>query len=145
MQWYNPDQKNERSGFVLVLLWGTFRPILDDVVLDYWKKIWPVFSYDNIGHGKSGKTCHCPNYSSLLALDNVIAKARSISITNLSFFTVIVCGWEFCFEPCLSIKSILAGNCSHSYIKLAFQPPKWKMAFGKAMLNYFLPFPCPLV
>lgn len=113
---------------------------LDDVVPKLLEENLAVFSYDNIGHGKSGKKRgHCPNYSSLLELlDNVIAKARLFNPNKPIFLYGQSMGGNLVLNHALSIKSNLAGIVATSpYLKLAFQPPKWKMALGKAMLKLF--------
>lgn len=97
-----------------------------------------VFSYDNIGHGKSGgKRGHCPSYSSLLELlDNIIAKARLLNPNKPIFLYGHSMGGNLVLNYDLRIKSDLAGIVATSpYLKLAFAPPKWKMILGKLMLK----------
>lgn len=99
-----------------------------------------VFSYDNIGHGKSGgKRGHCPNYSALLELlDNIIAKAKLLNPNKPIFLYGHSMGGNLVLNYNLRIKSNLAGIIATSpYLKLAFQPPKWKMIMGKFMLKIF--------
>ena len=113
---------------------------LDDVVPRLLEENLVVYGYDNIGHGKSGgKRGHCPNYSALLELlDNIIAKTILLNPNIPIFLYGHSMGGNLVLNHALRIKSDLAGIVATSpYLKLAFQPPKWKMTLGKAMLQIF--------
>ena len=112
----------------------------DDVVPRLLEENLVVFGYDNIGHGKSGgKRGYCPNYSALLALlDNIIAKARLLNPNKPIFLYGHSMGGNLVLNHALTIKSNLTGIVASSpYLRLAFQPPKWKMTLGKALLGIF--------
>lgn len=97
-----------------------------------------VVTYDNIGHGKSGgKRGHCPSYEALLdILDEVIIKSKSIFPELSLFLYGHSMGGNLVLNYTLKRKNNLAGVVATSpYLRLAFQPPKWKMLLGKAMLN----------
>lgn len=112
----------------------------------YHKKIFPllvhmgiaVVAYDNIGHGKSGgKRGHCPNYQALLdILDRVISKARTSFPTVPLFLYGHSMGGNlvlnYALQGTVDLKGIIATS---PYLRLAFRPPKWKMALGRLMLR----------
>ncbi|VAW10030.1 Lysophospholipase; Monoglyceride lipase [hydrothermal vent metagenome] len=97
-----------------------------------------VVSYDNFGHGKSGgKRGHCPNYEALLAiLEMVITKATNLFPNVPLFLYGHSMGGNLVLNYALRRKNGLKGVIATSpYLRLAFQPPKWKMSIGKMMLN----------
>lgn len=113
---------------------------LTDVVPRLIERNLVVFSYDNFGHGKSGgKRGHCPDYDALLQLlDNVIAKARMHFPNNPVFLYGHSMGGNLVLNYALRFKSHLAGVIATSpYLKLAFQPPQWKMLIGRALLRFW--------
>jgi len=113
---------------------------LDDVVPRLLEENLAVFSYDNIGHGKSGrKKGHCPNYTALIGLlDNILAKARFYNPNKPIFLYGHSMGGNLVLNHALRIKSDFAGIVATSpYLKLAFDPPKWKMTLGKVLLQIF--------
>lgn len=97
-----------------------------------------VVAYDNVGHGKSsGKRGHCSSYSSLLdILGDMIERAES-SFPNLPVFLYgHSMGGNLVLNHALRRDAKLAGVIATSpYLRLAFQPPKWKMVLGKLMLK----------
>jgi len=106
------------------------------------KENYAVVSYDNFGHGKTkGKRGHCPNYESLLeSLEFVINKAKLL-IKDLPVFLYghslggnIVLNYALKKQP--KIKGIVVTS---PFLKLAFNPPKWKVNLGKMMLH-ILPY-----
>ena len=97
-----------------------------------------VVVYDNFGHGKSGgKQGHCPSYEALLQLlDEVIEKAGSLFPQVPQFLYGHSMGGNLVLNYALRNTTNLKGIIASSpYLRLAFQPPKWKMVLGKAMLN----------
>ncbi len=97
-----------------------------------------VVLYDNIGHGKSdGKRGHCPSYEALLnILDSVVVKAKSIFPETPLFLYGHSMGGNLVLNYALRRNIELAGVIATSpYLRLAFQPPKWKMVIGKMMLS----------
>lgn len=97
-----------------------------------------VVLYDNIGHGKSGdKQGHCPSYEALMdILDDVISKSKSLFPETPLFLYGHSMGGNLVLNYALRRKTKLAGVIATSpYLRLAFQPPKWKMVLGRAMLN----------
>ncbi|MGB5497426.1 MAG: lysophospholipase [Maribacter sp.] len=97
-----------------------------------------VLVYDNFGHGKSGgKQGHCPSYEALLQLlDKLIEKATSLFPDVPQFLYGHSMGGNLVLNYALRNTTNLKGIIASSpYLRLAFQPPKWKMVLGKAMLN----------
>jgi len=97
-----------------------------------------VITYDNIGHGKSsGKRGHCPSYDSLLnILDTVIEKAKKLFPDLPVFLYGHSMGGNLVLNYSMRRTVWFAGIVATSpYLRLAFQPPKWKMTLGKLMLK----------
>lgn len=97
-----------------------------------------VFTYDNIGHGKSeGKRGDCHSYNSLLdILEAVIAKAETQYPKLPVFLYGHSMGGNLVLNYVLRRESNISGVIATSpYLRLAFQPPKWKMILGKLMLH----------
>lgn len=99
-----------------------------------------VVTYDNIGHGKSGgKRGHCPSYKALLdILEDVILKAKSLFPEKPLFLYGHSMGGNLVLNYALRRKTLIEGIVATSpYLRLAFKPPKWKMAFGRMLLNLY--------
>ena len=97
-----------------------------------------VVVYDNFGHGKSGgKKGHCPSYVALLQLlDQLIEKAASLFPKAPQFLYGHSMGGNLVLNYALRNTNQLKGVIASSpYLRLGFQPPKWKMVLGKALLN----------
>ena len=97
-----------------------------------------VVAYDNIGHGKSGgKKGHCPGYEALLdLLEDMIQKAESL-FENLPLFLYgHSMGGNLVLNYALRRKHHLRGIIATSpYLRLAFDPPKWKMVLGRLLMH----------
>ncbi|PIF00096.1 MAG: alpha/beta hydrolase [Maribacter sp.] len=104
-------------------------PMLADVGL-------AVLFYDNFGHGKSGgKRGHCPNYGALLALlAEMVEKATDLFPKMPQFLYGHSMGGNLVLNYALRHKNRLTGVIASSpYLRLAFEPLKWKMVLGRAM------------
>ena len=114
---------------------------MDNVIPTLVKIGFAVVTYDNFGHGRSGgKRGHCPNYMALLELLEVIINKAKSKFENLPLFLYgHSMGGNLVLNYALRKKSDVKGIIASSpYLRLGFQPPKWKMVLGKAML-YFWP------
>ena len=97
-----------------------------------------VITYDNIGHGKSGgKRGHCPSYGALLdLLGEVIRESREEYPDEPVFLYGHSMGGNLVLNYALRKDFDLAGVIATSpYLRLAFEPPKWKMVIGKLMFS----------
>lgn len=106
----------------------------DYVIPELLSKQIGVITYDNFGHGKSsGKRGHCPNYDSLMdAVDAVHQKSIEI-VNNLPVFLYgHSMGGNLVINYLIRKKPEVTGVIITSpFLRLAFQPPKWKMTMGK--------------
>tara|TARA_R110002167_G_scaffold298814_5_gene503197 strand:- start:481 stop:1305 length:825 start_codon:yes stop_codon:yes gene_type:complete len=97
-----------------------------------------VVLYDNIGHGKSGgKRGHCPSYDALQeVLGSVINRASELFPNVPLFLYGHSMGGNLVLNYALRNDIALGGVVVTSpYLRLAFQPPKWKMILGRMMLR----------
>ncbi len=111
---------------------------IDTVIPALVKANFAVVTYDNVGHGKSGgKRGHCPSYKALLdILGAVIEKANSLFAKQPLFLYGHSMGGNLVLNYVLRRKpNIKALVATSPYLRLAFQPPKWKMILGKIMLR----------
>ena len=101
-----------------------------------------IVSYDNFGHGKtSGKRGHNPNFKALLdVIDKVIEISINLYPNKPIFLYGHSMGGNLVINYSLRKENNLNGVVATSpFLKLAFQPPKWKMALGK-VLQKIAPF-----
>ena len=99
-----------------------------------------VVCYDNVGHGKSsGKRGHCSSYEALL---DILKDVIDIAETTYPGMPMFLYGHSMGGNLVLNYAmrretSISAVVATSPYLRLAFQPPKWKMILGKLMLSVF--------
>ncbi len=97
-----------------------------------------VVTFDNVGHGKStGKRGHCPSFEALLdILNEAIEKAVEVYPNLPIFLYGHSMGGNLVLNYAMRRKTKIKGIVATSpYLRLAFQPPKWKMFLGKFMLK----------
>lgn len=97
-----------------------------------------VIAFDQFGHGLSeGKRGHCPNYESLLNLIEFAIKKGETIFKELPIFLYgHSLGGNLVINYALKRKHNLKGIIATSpFLRLAFQPPKWKMIIGKMLLK----------
>ena len=97
-----------------------------------------VVTFDNVGHGKStGKRGHCPSFEALLdILNEAIEKAVEVYPNLPIFLYGHSMGGNLVLNYAMRRKTKVRGIVATSpYLRLAFQPPKWKMFLGKFMLK----------
>ena len=100
------------------------------------KESFAVFSYDQFGHGASdGKKGDNPGFEYLLdALENVLSMAKKTYPTLPVFLYGHSMGGNVVINYTLRRKHNLKGAVATSpFLQLAFDPPKWKLGFGKIM------------
>ncbi|MCA0933464.1 alpha/beta hydrolase [Lutimonas saemankumensis] len=104
------------------------------------KESYTVFSYDQFGHGTSeGKKGDNPGFSYLLeALDKVLEKAQKTYPSLPVFLYGHSMGGNVVINYTLRKRHNLKGSIATSpFLQLAFDPPKWKLSFGKIMDRIF--------
>ncbi len=95
-----------------------------------------VITYDQFGHGKtSGKKGHNPGYNYLLdALETVLIKAQELFPGKSLFLYGHSMGGNVVINYILKRAHPFKGAIATSpLLRLAFQPPKWKLTAGKLM------------
>ncbi len=136
-QYYRP----EKAIGVVVLVHGLGEHsgrYLENVVPMLLETGLTVVLYDNFGHGKSdGRKGHCPNYQALIdVLHSAIQKANSVFPDLPIFLYGHSMGGNLVLNYALRQNTDLKGVIATSpYLRLAFQPPKWKMVMGRSMLK----------
>lgn len=97
-----------------------------------------VVLYDHIGHGKSkGKRGHCSSYQGLLKiLEITLTKAQNLYPDSPVFLYGHSMGGNVVLNYALRTRVTLAGIVAMSpFLRLAFDPPRWKVVLGRLMLN----------
>ncbi|WP_299888236.1 alpha/beta hydrolase [uncultured Lacinutrix sp.] len=133
--------KPETPKAVIVLVHGMGEHLgryEHSVVKHVLKANYAVVAYDQFGHGKSkGKRGHCPSYKSLLDSLDVVVKRTNTLFSELPVFlyghslggNIVI---NYALKRQVNIKGIIATS---PFLRLAFNPPKWKVSLGKLMLN----------
>lgn len=132
-QYYEP--KNPQAIIILVHGMGEYsRRYENSVVPALLESSIAVISYDQFGHGESeGKKGHHPGYDYLLdSVDHMIQKAEILFPGKPIFLYGHSMGGNVVINYTLRRKHHLKGTIATSpFLRLAFEPPKWKMIFGK--------------
>lgn len=95
-----------------------------------------VLAFDNFGHGKSeGKRGHNPGYEAIMeVMDIMITKAKTIFGDLPIFLYGHSMGGNLVINYTLRNRSEISGTIATSpFLKLAFQPPGWKLFIGKLL------------
>ncbi|QTE21976.1 alpha/beta hydrolase [Polaribacter cellanae] len=101
-----------------------------------------VITFDHFGHGKTaGKRGHNPNFEAVLeSISKTIAKAKELFPNKPIFLYGHSMGGNAVINYTLKKQHSLKGVVATSpFLKLAFQPPKWKLFMGK-LLQRIAPF-----
>ncbi|MDY0780798.1 alpha/beta hydrolase [Tenacibaculum sp. IB213877] len=97
-----------------------------------------VVSFDHFGHGKTkGKRGHAPSYDAVLnSVASAIEKAKELYPNKPIFLYGHSMGGNVVINYVLRRQSEVKGViASSAFLRLAFQPPAWKMFLGKMMLK----------
>ena len=132
-QYYEP--KEIQAVVILVHGMGEYSRRYERTVVPFLLKASiAVLSYDQFGHGYSqGKKGHNPGFEYLLdAIDAMAEKAAVLFPTKPLFLYGHSMGGNVVINYTLSRTSQITGTIATSpFLKLAFEPPKLKMFFGK--------------
>lgn len=140
----------ENVGGVIVLVHGMGEHsgrYIESVIPTLLKSGFTVFTYDNVGHGlSSGKRGHCPSYEALLdILEYVLNLAESHQPDLPSFLYGHSMGGNLVLNYALRRSNRLSGIIATSpYLRLGFQPPKWKFFIGRLLLGTGITLPSGL-
>ncbi|MCX2678739.1 lysophospholipase [Galbibacter sp. EGI 63066] len=93
-----------------------------------------VISFDHFGHGHTeGKRGHCPSYNAVLKTVEMVFEEKEEVYGDLPTFLYghsmggnVVLNYAMRYDP--NIKGIIATS---PLLRMAFDPPKWKMTLGK--------------
>jgi acylglycerol lipase len=111
---------------------------------DLVKADYAVIGFDQRGHGKSeGQRGHSPSYEHLmLSIDDLLHKSGEFFPETKVFLMGHSLGGNLVLNYCLSRGPKVPGVISSSaFLKLAFDPPEWKIILGKLVLNIFPSLP----
>ncbi|WP_340074144.1 lysophospholipase [Leptobacterium sp. I13] len=95
-----------------------------------------VVTFDHFGHGKSeGRRGHCPSYKALLdSAEEAIMKAKKEFPDRPVFLYGHSMGGNVVINYALRRNPDIVGVIATSpFLRLAFQPPKWKITMGKLL------------
>ena len=112
----------------------------DFVVPELIDKGFAVISFDHFGHGHSeGKRGHCPNYQALLdSVKEVLNKSKDVFGNQPTFLYGHSMGGNVVLNYIMRRHpNIKGGVVTSPFLRLAFQPPKWKLILGKIMLRIY--------
>ena len=112
----------------------------DYVVPELIDKGFAVISFDHFGHGHSeGKRGHCPNYQSLLdSLKIIFIKAKEVFGEKPTFLYGHSLGGNVVLNYIMRRQPDIKGAVVTSpFLRLAFEPPKWKLILGKIMWKIY--------
>jgi len=133
--------KPNQPKAVIVLVHGMGEHIqrfADFVIPELVANNYAVVGFDQFGHGKSeGKRGHCPSYDVLMTMvDVVFAKAQEEFPNKPIYLYGHSMGGNLVLNYALKKEANLKGVIATSpFLRLAFEPPKWKMAIGKLLLK----------
>lgn len=126
---------------VIVLVHGMGEHIfryIDYVIPKLIENNYVVIGFDQFGHGKSeGKRGHCPNYEALLKMLEVVIKKGEEQFSDLPMYlyghsmggNLVI---NYILKKTNNLKGVIATS---PFLRLAFQPPKWKMGIGRILLK----------
>ena len=138
-QYYNPE--DTQAVVILVHGMGEYSRRYERTVVPVLLKCSvAVISYDQFGHGHSqGKKGHHPGFNYLLdSIDRMLDKAKKLFPSKPIFLYGHSMGGNVVINFTLRRKHDLTGTISTSpFLKLAFEPPQWKMTFGKIIDKVF--------
>jgi alpha-beta hydrolase superfamily lysophospholipase len=131
--------KNIKAVIVLIHGMGEyFGRYVDHVIPHFYKNSIAVIAYDQFGHGKTeGKRGHNPGFEEVLdCVTVVINKSKEVFGNKQTFLYGHSMGGNVVINYVLRRKHHLKGVIATSpFLKLAFEPPAWKLKIAKALLK----------
>ncbi|MDU8886281.1 lysophospholipase [Yeosuana sp. MJ-SS3] len=97
-----------------------------------------VIAFDQFGHGRTrGKRGHCPSYKALLeSVEFVIEKAKKLFPNKPIVLYGHSMGGNLVINYVLRQNHNVIGVIATSpFLRLAFEPPKWKVTLGELLLK----------
>lgn len=137
-QSYLPDT-SEASILIIHGMGEYSRRYEKNMVPFFLKQSIAVFSYDQFGHGLSDEIRgHHPGYRYLLdSIEAVLGKIQRIVPQSRVYLYGHSMGGNVAINYALRRSSSLSGLIITSpFLKLAFDPPKWKMILGKLLAQW---------
>lgn len=133
-QYWQPE--NTKAIVVLIHGMGEHSDRYHHVAKELVENDYGVIAFDHFGHGKtSGKRGHNPSYEAVLeSVSKLIKKAKEVFGDKPMFLYGHSMGGNVVINYTLRKKHDLQGTIATSpMLKLAFQPPAWKLSLGKVM------------
>lgn len=142
-KYWAPDS-NVKAVIALVHGLGEHINRYDSLASELVNAGYAVIGFDQRGHGRSeGQRGHAPNYELLLqGIDDLLHKAGEffpeipVFLMGHSMGGQLVLNYSLNRQP--NVKGVIA---SSPFLKLAFDPPAWKVKLGKLVLNIFPALP----
>jgi len=106
------------------------------IIPEFLKNNISVMTYDQFGHGKTeGKRGHNPGFEAVLdCVDIAFKKVKSVFGDVPTFLYGHSMGGNVIINYLLTRKNQFTGAIATSpFLKLAFQPPSWKISIGKIL------------
>ncbi len=133
------ESNNTKSVIVLVHGMGSHSSrYANFVVPKLIENNYSVVAFDHFGHGKTkGKRGYCPSVEAVLgSVSAIIEKARNLFPNKPIFLYGHSMGGNVVVNYALRKNDDLKGVIATSpFLKLAFNPPVWKMKMGKFLRN----------
>jgi len=131
------EAKNTKAVLILVHGMGEHSSrYIDFVIPTLLKNNFSVVTFDQFGHGRtSGKRGHNPSFEAVLeSVSKVIEKATTLFPKKPIFLYGHSMGGNVVINYALRKETTLKGIVASSpFLKLAFQPPNWKLSLGKIL------------
>lgn len=139
LQGYCWEPQCTKAVIVLIHGMGAHANRFEDSVIKHLLKAnYAILALDLYGHGRSkGKRGHCPSYKALLeAVDVLVDKAQELFLSQPIFVYGHSLGANIAINYVLANQSKIKGLVASSpFLRLAFDPPKWKISLGKVLFN----------
>lgn len=140
-QFFGQYWKTDQPKAVVILVHGMGEHstrYADFLIPQLIKKDIAVLAFDHFGHGKTeGKRGHNPSYEAVLdSVSKMLNTSKELFGNMPTFLYGHSMGGNVVLNYGLRKKVYIKGIIATSpFLKLAFQPPKWKLSLGKMLQN----------